>query len=440
MVTMNSHTIEFRDPAAIKLRERAWRKYPARQIAEAKRQLTLVKQVVEPPLLDKDGRVVCGGAIVQAARELGWKQIPVLLVANMSPEELRLYAVNAHKLTELGGYDDQLLAEELRELDELLEWEILNALAMEEGELTRLLGLAERTSVGAEDGHCEPLAFDITSSGDMWQIGKHRLLCSSSLERKSFSRLMEGEVAQFGLTDAPYNLPMSMISSDRSREEFAFAHGEMSPHEFTRFLTSVMRLMKEFSEQGAWHAYFMSYHFLLELLRAGTVVFDRPKAMCTWVKSQPGQGSPFRSQTEQIVYFRNGNVPPRDNVQLGKHGRNRSTAWHFDGMTTASAGRSALLKLHATPKPLDLLQEAILDVTSLGGIVLDPFGGIGSAMLAAHAVERRGYLIEIEPRFVDAAVRRMKAATGLEAVRASDGRTFSDLEDEAREAAERDNG
>lgn len=437
---MNSHKIEFRDPAAIKLRERAWRKYPARQIAEAKRQLTLVKQVVEPPLLDKDGRVVCGGAIVQAARELGWKQIPVLLVANMSPEELRLYAVNAHKLTELGGYDDQLLAEELRELDELLEGEILTTLAMEEGELTRLLGLAEKSSVGAEDGPSEPLAFDITSSGDMWQIGKHRLLCSSSLERESFTRLMGGEVAQFGLTDAPYNLSMSMISSDRTREEFAFAHGEMSPHEFTRFLTSVMRLMKEFSEQGAWHAYFMSYHFLLELLRGGTVVFGRPKAMCTWVKSQPGQGSPFRSQTEQIVYFRNGNEPPRDNVQLGKHGRNRSTAWHFDGMTTASADRSELLKLHATPKPLDLLQEAILDVTSLGGIVLDPFGGIGSTMLAAHAVERRGYLIEIEPRFVDAAVRRMKAATGLEAVRASDGRTFSDLEAEAREAAERDNG
>jgi len=212
----------------------------------------------------------------------------------------------------------------------------------------------------------------------------------------------------------------------------------MSPNEFTRFLTTVMRLMKDATEPGAWLAYFMSFHFLLELLRAGTVVFGRPRAMCTWVKTHPGQGSPFRSQTEQVVYFRNGDAPPRDNVQLGKHGRNRSTAWHYEGMTTASKERSELLKSHATPKPLELLQDAILDVTTHDGIVLDPFGGIGSTMLAAHAVERRAYLIEIEPRYVDAAIRRMRAATGLEAIRASDGRSFAELEDKARRSAAND--
>jgi len=435
MVNSNLHTIGYRDPAKIKGRKRAWRKKSALQIEEAKRQLTLVKQVVEPPLIDNEDRVVCGGAIVEAARQLGWKQIPVLLIANMSPEELRLYAINAHMLADLGSNDDQLLVEELRELDDLLEGKVLNALAMEEGELTRLLGLAEKMPVDADKEPGEPDGCPVTKPGDLWLIGKHRLLCASSLERESFLRLMRSKLAQFGLTDGPYNLPMSTISSDPTREEFAFAHGEMSPHEFTRFMTTVMRFMKESSEPGAWHAYFMSYHFLLELLRAGTVVFDRAKAMCTWVKSQPGQGSPFRSQTEQIVYFRNGKASPRDNVQLGKHGRNRSTAWHFDGMTTASSGRSELLKAHATPKPLDLLQEAILDVTTHGGIVLDPFGGIGSAMLAAHAVERRGYLIEIEPRFVDVAVRRMKAAHGLEAIREADGRKFADLEAEALEEA-----
>lgn len=157
--------------------------------------------------------------------------------------------------------------------------------------------------------------------------------------------------------------------------------------------------------------------------------------MCTWVKSQPGQGSLFRSQTEQVAYFRNGDAPHINNVQLGKHGRNRSTAWHYAGMTTASSERADLLKEHATPKPVDLLQDAILDVTNKGGIVLDPFGGIGSTMLAAHACERRAHLIEIEPRYVDVTIRRMHSAHGVEAIRVSDGKSFSELEAENRDKA-----
>lgn len=435
MVEMNFHSVEYRDPASIKLRRRAWRKYPARQIAEAVRQLERTGAVIEPPLIDNEGYAVCGGAIIQAARRLGWKEIPVLLVANMTPEELRLYAINAHMLNDLGANDDALLVEELRELDRLLEEDVLKCLAMEEGELTRLLRIGDNPAASDLNMPTNLSQAVVTRPDDMWLIGRHRILCASSLERGSFLALMQGELAQFGLTDSPYNLGMSTISSDPTREEFAFAHGEMSPSEFTRFLTTAMRFMKEASESGAWHAFFMSYHFLLELLRAGTVVFGRPKAMCTWVKSQPGQGSPFRSQTEQVVYFRNGDAPPRDNVSLGKHGRNRSTAWHYDGMTTASSERSELLKSHATPKPLDLLRDAILDVTTYDGIVLDPFGGIGSTMLAAHNVERRGYLIEIEPRFVDVAVRRMQAATGLKATRFGDGQTFDVVEADAQAQA-----
>ncbi|GAA4762735.1 DNA modification methylase [Novosphingobium ginsenosidimutans] len=438
MVVINSHSIEFRDPAALKLRKRGWRKYPACQIEEAKRQLERTGMVVEPVLVDSEDHVVCGGAIVQAARQLGWTQVPVLLIANMTPDELRLYAVNAHKLNDLGAYDDVLLAEELRELDRLLREDIFKCLAIEEGELTRLLSLGAKEPGSELACNTNATQTVVNRPGDLWQVGRHRLLCASSLEHGSFAALMQGELAQFGLTDSPYNIPMATISSDPTREEFAYGHGEMSPNEFTRFLTTVMRLMKSASEPGAWQAFFMSYHFLLELLRAGTVVFGRPKAMCTWIKSQPGQGTPFRSQTEQVVYFRNGDAPPRDNVQLGKHGRNRSTAWHYDGMTTASSERAELLKSRATPKAVDMLQDAILDVTSHDGIVLDPFGGIGSTMVAAQAAERRGYLIEIEPRFVDVAIRRMQAAYGLTAIRQSDGRSFADLEAEAEAAATRD--
>ena len=432
MVNNNSHSIEYVELSAIKLRERHWRINSTRQIDEAARQLEHSGQVVEPPLLDSENRVVCGNAIVQAAKKLKWSQIPVLRVSNMTPDELRFYAINAHKLNDLGKYDDALLAEELRELDRLLGDEALANIAIEEGELTRLLGLGnlpEELPAPSPAGNQIPV---ITQPGDLWTFGEvHRMLCGNSLEAASYDILMDGKRAQFGLVDAPYNISMSTISSAPNRKEFAFAHGEMSPNEFTRFLTTVMREMKGVSEDGSLHAFFMSYHYLLELLRAGTVVFGRPKAMCTWVKGQAGQGSLFRSQIEQIVYFRKGDVPHRNNVQLGKHGRNRTTAWHYDGMVSATSEQAELLKEHATPKPVDLLQDAILDVTTRGGIILDPFGGIGSTMIAAHAAKRHARLIEIEPRYVDVAIRRMHKAFGLDAVRARDGMAFSDLEKRA---------
>lgn len=426
---MNSHTLERINPQDVKLRERGWRKHSREQIDTACRLLEKAKGVVEPPLLDSDNRVVCGSAIVMAAQKLKLESITILRVANMSPEELRLYAINAHKLSDMGGYDEALLGEELRELEALLGEDSLKDLAIAEGELNRLLGLT-----GPVDAEEEGLALDaaamspITRPGDLWKIGPHRLLCDSSLLAASFVAVMAGEKAQFGLTDMPYNLSMSDISSKPDREEFAFAHGEMTPAEFTRFQTTFMRHMQEWSEPGSLHAFFMSYHYLLETLRAGTIVFGRPKAMCTWVKSQGSQGSLFRSQTEQIVYFRNGDVPHRNNVQLGKHGRNRTTAWHYDGMNTPSAERDELLALHATPKPVAMLKDAILDVTTRGGIVLDPFAGIGSLLVAAQSAERRGFGIEIEPRFVDSAVRRMVAAYDFDAIREADGASFTELE------------
>ncbi|MCP3732093.1 DNA modification methylase [Sphingomonas sp. MG17] len=424
----NTHSIEALPPEQIKLGKR-WRKNPPEQIAEAARQLELTGTVVEPPLLDANDYVVCGGAIVQAAQRLKWPTIPVLRVNNMSPEELRLYAINAHKLSDMGGYDNAMLAEELRELAKLLGDDVLSRLAIPEGELTQLLGLAGGTADDDVDAALEREGIaPITRPGDLWKLGQHRLLCGTALEGWSYEAVMKDELAQFVLTDMPYNISMRTISSQPDREEFAFGHGEMSPNEFARFITTAMRHMKEASEPGSLHAFFMSYHFLLELLRAGTIVFGRPKALCTWVKSLPGQGSLFRSQTEQIAYFRNGDSPHRNNVQLGKHQRSRSTAWHYDGMTTASAERDETLKFHATPKPVLLLKDAILDVTSRTGIVLDPFAGIGSIILAAHSAERRAFAIEIEPGFVDVAIRRMRNAHGIDAIRESDGMSFSELE------------
>lgn len=272
-----------------------------------------------PPFIDKDNRIVFGEEFVLAARELGLETITVVRSDRLTQEEFRLYAVNAQKVLDMGAFDEALLAEELKELEQILGYEALTDLAFEEGELTKLFEL-ERAVAEEEANPSSPDVPVITRPGDLWKVGRHRFLCASSLEASSFTLLMDGELASFGFTDMPYNLAMRDISGDPNREEFAFAHGEMSPNEFTRFQTTVMRFMKEHSKQGSLHAFFMSYHFLAELLRAGINVFGRPKALCTWFKSQAGQGSLFRSHTEQIAYFKNGTAPHRNNVQLGKPG------------------------------------------------------------------------------------------------------------------------
>ena len=424
---MNFHSLEYVAPSELKSRKRGWRTRSPKQLNALDRSLAEFG-IVEPPLIDRDGNIVCGTQIVELALAKGLNQIPVVRVENLSPEQLRLYAIAANRLADMAGYDDALLAEELRELELLIELPDMRALGFEDGELDRLLGLTTLNDLDDED----PVEINeqdapITEPGDLWELGPHRMYCADSLIGWNYTALMAGELAQFVLSDVPYNLSRKTISSNEDLDDFQYAAGEMSPNEFTRFLTIAMRHIQAVSEDGSLQAYFMSYHFLLELLRAGTIVFGRPKAIVTWVKSQPGQGGLFRSQSEFITYFKNGNAPYRNNVNLGKWGRNRSNVWQFDGMTTPSAERDELLKLHATPKPVEMLKEAILDCTSRNGIVLDPFAGIGSIILAAHAAERRAFTMEIEPKYVDAALRRFIKFTGIEPVRARDGALFSSL-------------
>ena len=426
---MLNHRIEYLAPALIKDRERSWRLYPREQLAFLRESISK-RGIVEPPLIDADDRIVCGGLIVQAARDLGLNEIPILRVESLSAAELRLYAIAASRIAGLGEIDEGLLGEELRELEKLIDTPDFSSIGFTTAELDRLLQLISGAVDFDEDIPARDSGRPVSTIGDVWTIGAHRLVCGDALLPASFNALMLGELARFTLSDVPYNLPAADISGHGrfKHTDFVMAAGEMSPAEFTRFLTKAMRNISAHSVEGSLHAFFMSYHFLLELLRAGSIVFGRPKAVCTWVKRQGGQGALFRSQTEFVTYFKKGSAKHRNNVMLGKYGRNRTTAWMFDGMNTPSAERDALLSGHPTPKPVDLLREAILDVTARGEIVLDPFAGSGSLILAADGCERRAFCMELDPLYVDVTLRRCRNVLCVEPVRSSDGRTLAEVE------------
>jgi DNA modification methylase len=171
----------------------------------------------------------------------------------------------------------------------------------------------------------------------------------------------------------------------------------------------------------------MDWRHIGELLEVGGSVYDEMLNLVTWVKSNAGQGSFYRSQHELIGVFRVGEEPHLNNVQLGRHGRSRSNVWHYAGVNMFRASRLDELKVHPTVKPVALVADAIKDCTRRGDIVLDTFCGSGTTILAAERVGRRAYALELEPRFVDVAIKRWQAFSRKDAIHAETGTTFDEV-------------
>jgi DNA modification methylase len=171
----------------------------------------------------------------------------------------------------------------------------------------------------------------------------------------------------------------------------------------------------------------MDWRHVGELLEAGDKVYDETLNLAVWVKSNAGQGSFYRSQHELVGVFRVGDQAHLNNVELGRHGRSRSNVWHYAGVNTFRAGRLDELKAHPTVKPIALVADALKDCTRRGDIVLDTFCGSGTTILAAERVGRRAYTLEIEPRFVDVAIKRWQAFSRKDAIHAETGLSFDEI-------------
>jgi DNA modification methylase len=207
----------------------------------------------------------------------------------------------------------------------------------------------------------------------------------------------------------------------------------MNESEFTDFLTASLTLFAEFSRTESLHYICMDWRHMKELQAAGRSAYSKLVNMCVWVKDNAGMGSFYRSQHELVFVFENGANPHRNNVQLGRFGRSRSNVWHYPGVNSfaRATDEGNLLALHPTVKPVALVADAIMDCSARGDIVLDPFVGSGTTVIAAERTGRTCYGIELDPGYVDTVVRRWQKFTGLEAVHQDTGRTFAQREQEA---------
>jgi DNA modification methylase len=269
----------------------------------------------------------------------------------------------------------------------------------------------------------------VTKPNDLWKLGGHRILCGDARGAGDLARLMGDAQAAMAFLDPPYNVRVRDIvgRGQVKHAEFAMASGELSRADFVDFLKSTLTAAAAVSRDGAVHFVCMDWRHIGELLEAGGAAYDDTLNLAVWVKSNAGQGSFYRSQHELVGVFRVGEEPHLDNIELGRHGRSRSNVWHYAGINTFRAGRLDELKSHPTVKPVALVADAIKDCTRRGDIVLDTFCGSGTTILAAERVGRRAYTMELEPRFVDVAIRRWQAFSRKDAIHAETGQTFDEV-------------
>jgi len=389
----------------------------------SKRQIDQIAKSIErfgftnPILTDDALNIVAGHGRVAAARQLGLSTVPVLRLSHLSPDDRRAYVLADNRLAEKAGWDRDLLAVELQGLIDL-DFDMA-AIGFETAEIDAVLSSANESEpnprLGAEDAAPEPREAVVTRAGDIWVLGRHRLLCGDAREQDAYARLMGDQSAQIMFTDPPYNVPIEGFVGGLGKTRhgaFAMGCGEMSSEDFTSFLKVTLGAGAAYCCDGAIAFVCMDWRHLGELLAAGNSVFDELKNVCVWAKTNGGMGSLYRSQHELVFVFKKGASSHCNNVELGRNGRYRTNLWSYAGVNTFKTGREDELAMHPTVKPVALIEDALKDVSRRGDLVLDPFGGSGSTLIAAEKCGRTARLIEISPSYCDVIVRRFEAYTG----------------------------
>jgi DNA modification methylase len=398
-----------------------------------------------PILTDENLQIICGHARWQAATELRIKEVPVIVMTGLRDAEKRALALADNKIPANAGWDRSTLAAELGELASLLpECNLdLEITGFGAAEIDSLAGdLTDPENDSADDIPSLSAATPISQTSDLWELGQHRLICGDACDEPAVKQLMGIERASMLFADPPYNVRIgnTVGRGKIKHREFVSASGEMSPAQFIDFLDRWMTLAAHYSEDGSIHYACIDWRHLNEILTAGRRVYSEPKNVVVWVKTNAGQGSFYRSQHEFILVFKNGDAPHCNNVELGKHGRNRSNVWTYAGVNSFRAGRMDELSVHPTVKPVALVADAIRDCSRRGEIVLDPFMGSGTTILAAERVGRRAYGLEIDPLYVDVAVRRWQSFTGRDAILKATGQTFDEVMDQGRDHKRKSRG
>lgn len=372
-----------------------------------------------PVLIDQDNQILAGHGRVDAAKLLGWQEVPCLLLEHMTPKQKRAYVLADNKLALNATWDEGILSEELKALSEIDLGFDISLTGFSIAQMDELIDLDQPEQAhDSKDDRLPEQAPRRVNTGDVWQLGAHRLICGDSLDTEIVVRLMDGEQAQMIFTDPPYNVPIDGHVSGKGNikhREFAMASGEMTQAEFTDFLRTVFENLTNHAKEGSIHYICMDWRHMQEVLSAAEGVYSELKNLIIWAKDRGGMGTFYRSRHELIFAYKQGNAEHINSFELGQHGRYRTNVWQYP-----AASRDDLT-LHPTVKPVEMIADAIRDVSKRSDIVLDLFGGSGSTLIAAEKTGRRTRLCEIDQLYADIILARYEAYAKDEAVRLING-------------------
>ncbi|SEO89048.1 ParB/RepB/Spo0J family partition protein [Salinihabitans flavidus] len=376
--------------------------------------------------------VIDGHMRLAAAQRLGADQVPCILVDDLPDVEIRRLALSLNKLQETGAWDDDALRMEISEIIEIGETIEIPGFAMPEIEAIQFAPAEGAEADPADDISAEMSDTEstaVTRRDDVWILGHHVIVCGTARNGDALTAALEGASVDAIFTDPPYNVRIKgHVRGARSGfDEFAEASGEMSREDFVAFLVDTSGAATAKLKPGGVLFACMDWRHVGEMTEALEALELELLNICVWVKTQPGMGSLYRSQHELVFVARRSGAGHRNNVQLGKHGRNRSNVWTYAGATGGRADADDDFTLHPTVKPIRMVMDALLDVTGPGDLVFDPFLGSGTTLLACERTRRRCFGVEIEPAYVDLAIRRWQEMTGGKATHAESGVPFDEI-------------
>ena len=380
---------------------------------------------VVPIMIDGENNIVTGAAFVEAARKAGIKRLRVVRQVFTDATERNLFSIAGTKILSTGFWDGEALAKVIMDFEKSVDDFSHDLIAFPPGMLDKLIGGAI-SNAGADDMPVTKTLTPVSAIGRVWLAGAHRIMCADATDASALAILMMGQLAAAACADPPFGCPVEgFVSSKGNHREFVQGSGEMTEPELLDFFQRLCQALAAILRPGALVYLFIDWRSLHLLLQAGRAVFGKLVNLCVWSKDRGGMGSFYRSQHELVLIFQQPGAKHANNIQLGKHGVNRTNVWSYPSAASSRKGREGdLLKSHPTPKVVEMIGDAMLDCTVRGEIVVDTFLGSGTSLIAAERTGRVCFGMDLDPLYVDLAIRRWQAWAGERAVDAETGETF----------------
>ena len=398
------------------------RRYTKKQLRKAVHMFA-EQGIISPIVVDPSYRIIDGHLRVMAARELGIEALDALVLPDISGAQRIELELALNRLPEDSTWDAANLK---NKIEQLIEYNVdLTFTGFETAEIDNILSFEVIEPEDQDWTASDP----VTQFGDIWRVGDHIIACGNALAPDEvLGNVLDGlELAKACITDPPYNVPTAgHIRTTQKHAEFAMAAGEMDDQDFTEFLSRSITASLPYMDTTALYYLFMDWRHVGNLNTAAKYNGLIQQNLCVWSKTNAGMGSFYRSQHELVgVYSRSNRF--QNNIQLGSSGRYRTNVWVYEGVNSFSATRADDLTDHPTIKPTQMIADIILDCTSIGDWIHDPFLGSGTTCQAAEQTRRRCLGIEYEPRYVDVALKRLKDRCGLEAVHLASDLSYAEI-------------